>query len=99
MKKIVNVKRFIVSTIVLLFIIGSIINALVNSTFSYSEPRYKTIYIDQGDTIWSIAKNEQENNEYYQNTDIQNIIISIKKTNDLKVSNLKVGQKLLIPII
>ena len=97
MKKIVNVKKFIVSTTILFWLIllgGSI---LLNKTYSYNKIDYKTIYVLEGDTLWNIASEEQIKNPYYENKDIRDIIYDIKETNNLKVSNLTVGQELKIP--
>lgn len=49
-----------------------------------------------GDTLWSIAKQEQESNEYYTNKDIRDIIQDIKITNSIIDSDLKVNQELKI---
>ena len=98
MKKIVNVKKFIISTTILFLLIllgGSI---LLNSTYSCSNIKYKTIYVTQGDTLWKIASEEQSNNSYYKDKDVRDIIYDIKETNGLKVSDLMVGQELKIPI-
>lgn len=98
MKKIVNVKRFIISnTIVLLFVV-MIVSSIVNITYSHNNIKYKTIYVTQGDTLWNIADEEQKNNSYYENKDIRDIVYDIKTANNLNVSNLNVGQELKIPI-
>lgn len=97
MKRIVNVKKFIISNIVLFLLVFVIISIIVNVTYSYTETKYKTIYISDGDTLWNIAISEKENNEYYKNKDVRDIVQSIKNVNNLSVSNLRVNQKLLIP--
>lgn len=98
MKKIVNVKRFIISNTILFLLIGICIATVTNNTYSYTSPKYKTIYVQEGDTLWNIASNERDCNLYYQNEDVRNIIIDIKNINKLDISNLKVGQELRIPI-
>lgn len=98
MKKIVNVKRFIICNVILFSLISVCISALVNVTYSYKEPEYKTVYVEEGDTLWNIANREKQKNKYYENKDVRDIVQDIKKVNNLKISNLDIGQELLIPI-
>ena len=98
MKRIVNLKRFIISNVVLFVIVFSGIVAILNNTYSCTEQKYKTIYIEDGDTLWNIASIEKNQNEYYKDKDIRDIVSNIKKVNNLELSNLDIGQKLLIPI-
>lgn len=97
MKKIVNVKKFVVSTTILFLLILLGGSALVNATYSCNKIDYKTVYVTQGDTLWKIASEEKENNSYYKDKDIRDIIYDIKEINGLKVSNLQIGQELKIP--
>lgn len=96
--KIVNKKKFIRSLIV---IAGLIIVALlsINNTYSKTEISYKEDYIVKGDTLWSIAENEINSNEYYKNKDIREVMFEIKKVNNLQNGDLTVGQKIIIPSI
>ena len=98
MKKIVNVKRFIISTTILFLLILLGGSAIINTTYSCNKVEYKTIYITQGDTLWKIASEEQTKNSYYKNKDVRDIIYDIKEINNLNVSDLKIGQELKIPI-
>ena len=98
MKKIVNVKRFIISNVVLWSVVFLAISSVVNIVYSHNAINYKTIYIYQGDTLWEIAETEKNNNPYYEDKDIRDIVYDIKNTNNLQVSNLSVGQELKIPI-
>ena len=98
MKKIVNVKKFVVSTTILFLLILLGGSALVNVTYSCNKIDYKTVYVTQGDTLWKIAESEQKNNAYYEDKDIRDIVYDLKNTNNLKMSNLSVGQELKIPI-
>ena len=97
MKKIVNVKKFIVSITILILMVLMVVSSIINIAYSYNNINYKTIYVTQGDTLWRIAENEKENNTFYHNKDIRDIVYDIKTTNSLDVSNLKVGQELRIP--
>ncbi len=98
MIKIVNLRRFVISNVVLFVVIFTCVIAVLNNTYSYTEPKYKTVYAEEGDTLWNIANIEKGQNEYFKNTDVRDIIKNIKKVNNLEASNLNVGQKLLIPI-
>ncbi|MGN1270999.1 MAG: LysM peptidoglycan-binding domain-containing protein [Clostridia bacterium] len=97
--KIVNIKKFIRSmTIVLLIIVGlSLI--ISKSAYSKGEKQYKTIHVSKGDTLWNIAKNNQECNDYYKGKDIRYIVNDIAQINNIEKSNLKIGQELIIPVI
>lgn len=96
--KIVNKKKFIRSIIIL---VGLIILMLlgINNTYSKTEISYKEDYILKGDTLWSIAENERNTNEYYKNKDIREVMYEIRKINNLQNENLTIGQKILIPYI
>ena len=98
MKKIVNVKRFLISSIISFLIIILAISTIIKITCSYKENDFKTIYVTEGDTLWKIAEEEKANNMYYEDKDIRDIIYDIKNINKLNISNLKIGQELKIPI-
>lgn len=95
--KIVNRKRFVKSTgILLAIIIFTVITCIETNVFSHKETRYKTKYVSSGETLWNIAKQEQNTNKYYQNEDIRDIIESIKKLNNLNNNDLYIDQELII---
>lgn len=98
MFKIVNFRKFLISNVILLIVVFGCISVILNKVYSHSEQNYKTIYTEEGDTLWNIANIEKENNLHYKNKDIRYIVDDIKQTNNLQVSNLKIGQKLLVPI-
>ena len=97
--KIVNRKKFISSILKILGIIllGSF--CISNVTLSHGETEYKTIYVSSGDTLWSIAKTEIADNEYYCEKDIRYVVDDISYINNLYQSNLKVGTELKIPTL
>lgn len=98
--KIVNKKRFLKSILIIIGISLIILLILVNTSLSYVEGTTKTIYVSAGDTLWSIARCEQENNEYYKELEIREIIYQIRKLNNLESnSNLQIGQKLILKVI
>ena len=69
------------------------------SSYSRGEKQYKTIYVSKGDTLWSIAKSNQDSNEYYKGKDIRYIMNDITQINNIESSNLKIDQKLKVPVI
>ena len=98
--KIVNRKRFIRSTgILLAIIIFTVIICIGTKVFSHKELRYKTKYVSSGENLWKIASTEQNINEYYKNKDIRNIIEDLKNINNLDNSSLFVNQELKIPTL
>lgn len=97
--KIVNVSKLVRSILVILGIIICISLFISNTSFSHKDTQYKTIYVSNGDTLWSIAKDERNSNAFYENKDIRDIIDSIKSLNKLSNSNLSINQKLVIPYI
>lgn len=97
--KITNKMKFIRSILIIAVLIMCISLFITNISFSHGENKYKTIYVSNGDTLWNIAKDEQENNSYYENKTVREIINSIKTTNKLENSDLYTNQKLVIPCI
>lgn len=89
-----NKKKFIRAIVLTLLISIGLIFLVSTNTFSHQELKYKTIAIVDGDTLWDIAEKEQKNNNYYKGQDIRDIIGNIKSINNLKNSNLKMGQTL-----
>lgn len=96
MKKL-NMKRIIKLSIVIVVLSIMILLFIHSTSLSYKEVEYNEIYVCRGDTLWDIAKSEQENNEYYKGKDVREIIFDIKKVNNMTSSDLRVNQKLLIP--
>lgn len=97
--KIANKIKFIRSILIILGILMCITLFIGNISFSHGENKYKTIYVSNGETLWSIAKEEQENNPYYENKNIRDVINHIKTVNKLNNSDLAINQQLVIPCI
>jgi len=98
--RIVNKKKFIKMITLIIGIVSISLICFSNISFSKGEIKTKTIYVSSGDTLWSIAEEEQENNSYYEDKDIRDIVYQIKKLNDIKNKyNLLEGQKLIIKYI
>lgn len=94
--KIVNKKKFVKSIALTIGIIFAMLFIITNKSLSHVETKYSSIYVTQGDTLWSIAQREQKNNPYYNGKDVRYIISSIKSINNLTDSYLFEGQELLI---
>ena len=97
--KIVNRKKFIRSVSITIGLIIFIIMLFVNTSFSHTETKLKKLCISSGDSLWGIAEYEKKNNPYFENKDIRNIVDEIKYINNLKTSNLNIGDELNIPSI
>lgn len=95
--KIVNKKKFVRNILIIVGTVVIISLNLASTSLSHKEVSKKVIYVSSGDTLWSIAEYEQENNEYYRDFEIREIIYEIRKINNLNTNaNLKVGQALMI---
>ncbi len=92
-----KVNRVIKSSIIIGVLVISIIVFIHSTALSYENIAYNEIYVSSGDTLWNIAKYEQEHNNYYKGKDVREIIYDIKKINNLSSSQLNVNQKILIP--
>lgn len=82
----------------IIFFVILIIAILAKNSYSNDDISYKTEYVVAGDTLWSIAEQEVNNNEYYKNDDIRTVVYDIKYINNLKSSELKQGMELKIPV-
>ncbi len=92
-----NVKRIIKLIVVMVVLVITILLFIHSTSLSYRDTQYREIYVCSGDTLWDIAKNEQQNNDYYKGKDIREVIFHIKKINNLPSSDLNINQKILIP--
>ena len=94
--KIVNKTKFIRSNVILAILISSIVIFATNA-YSNVETKYKEECVCAGDTLWSIAQEELENNKYFEGKDIRYVVNELKKVNNLANANLNEGDKLKIP--
>lgn len=97
--KIVNLKKFLRSIFIILLVIFILSLICAKASLSHKEMEYTTLYVTNGDTLWSIAKDLQKNNVYYKGKDIRDIVANIKDINNLESSNLYINQELMIPIV
>lgn len=92
-----NRKKFVRAILLIVGVIVFINLLIADKSYSHQEIKYKTLSVLSGDTLWDIAKEEQETNTYYEGKDIRDIVQNIKSTNNLESSSLNVGQTLEIP--
>lgn len=92
-----NVKRIMKLIVVMVVLVIMILLFIHSTSLSYRDTQYREIYVCSGDTLWDIAKLEQQNNDYYKGKDIREIIFDIKKVNNLSSSDLNINQKILVP--
>ena len=95
--KIVNKIKFFRTISIFIILLGAII-IFSKNTYSKGEISYKEDYIYTGDTLWSIAESELENNKYFENKDIRAVVNELKNVNNLSNSELYEGEKIIIPI-
>lgn len=92
--------RFMLIVILVLisFIFGSFINVFANtnetnsSDMSMSNVEYRTVDVEQGDTLWTIAQSQVGSE-----MDIRKYVNEIKKLNDIKGSLINEGQIIKLP--
>jgi len=97
--KIVDVKKFGRSIAIIFGIIAILSLFIMSSSLSYKELEYTSIYVSDGDTLWSISSELQLTSEYYKGKDIRDIIDHLAKINNLESKAIYVGQKLDIPTV
>ena len=89
----INKKMCILISVLFLFFF-----IFFNVSYYNSEVEYKNRIVSRGEILWSISKDEQENNKYFENEDIRKIIFEIRKINELPNNELYEGLELKIPI-
>ena len=95
--RIVDKKKFFKMIVVVMSVVIGMLFYFTNISFSKGEVKEKTIYVSNGDTLWTIASEEQESNTYYENKDIRDIVYEIKKINNINNNTaLEVGQKIIV---
>jgi len=89
-----NKFRFILFLLVLFMIFSAINYSFLNigRVYSKSNIEYTTYIVDNGETLWDIAK---KNNP--QKKDIRKVIYEIQKYNNIS-STLSIGQEIKIPV-
>ncbi len=87
-----NKRRFIIALAIIISIVSSIFLVATTKTEGYAEVSYKEHVISNGDTLWDIVCET-----YGNNIDIRKKVSAVKKVNEMKTSELFVGQVLLLP--
>lgn len=97
--KIVNKKKFAFSVFIIFITIIGVSLLFCTSSYSSGEVKYKEVEVICGDTLWSIAREENRNNAYYEGKDIRYVVYEIDKLNNIGNSVLREGDKIKIPTI
>ena len=92
----INLKKFIRALVIVIGITILITFLATKSIYSYEKLKTKTIYTNKGDTLWNIALDEKENNKYYKNKNIREIVYDIKQINNMQDSIILPGETLKI---
>lgn len=92
----INLKKFIRALIIVIGITILITFLATKSIYSYEKLKTKTIYTNKGDTLWNIALDEKENNKYYKDKNIREIVYDIKQINNMQDSIILPGEALKI---
>lgn len=82
---------FLLSIFMLIAVMG--IN-IINTAFAKDTTEGYTVIVSPGDTLWDIAIDNNTGNK-----DIRKVVDSIISANDLKGSNICVGDEIIIPFI
>ncbi|MGI6206057.1 MAG: LysM peptidoglycan-binding domain-containing protein [Anaerovoracaceae bacterium] len=92
--KIVSIPRFTIFVITCTLAVTLIAVFAVSSfrAAAESEPVYRNITVEQGDSLWTIAEDQ-----YGSGTDIRKAVYEIRQANDLTDASLYEGQVLKIP--
>ena len=95
-----KVKKIVYAITIIILLILSFTFLMGNgTTSSHVDVSMKKIFVSAGETLWEIAETEAVNNTYYHNKDVRYIVKDIKVINNLKNSDLSIGQELVIPQI
>lgn len=87
-----NPTRLLVAFLVVIAISACFMLLFITPAEGDSIPKYSTIIVSKGDTLWNIAKQYANKNQ-----DIRNKIYEIQELNSIN-SDLKIGQELIIKV-
>ena len=93
--RIKNRLRFITFITAMMLVVSFSIAGVFNiiEVHSTEEPEYVSVKVVEGDTLWDLAK------EYGNaDCDIREVIYDICHINNIKASDLRAGQTILIPV-
>ncbi|CAG7648326.1 LysM peptidoglycan-binding domain-containing protein [Paenibacillus allorhizosphaerae] len=92
-----TLRRFVIIGLLMLALlsVSGLASAFLGNEDAYASTasaKRATVYVEQGDTLWSIAQDHAAKGE-----DVRDYVYSIKKLNGLNNTKLQVGQKLILP--
>ena len=93
--KIKNRIRFITFVTVIMLVVSFAISGVFNTIKAHStkEKEYIEVLVESGDTLWNIAKTYGSDD-----CDIRELIYNICQINNMKASDLRAGQTILVPV-
>ena len=93
--KIKNRVRFITFITVMMLVVSFAISGVFNTIKAQSkdEQKYIEVLVESGDTLWNIAKTYGSDD-----CDIRELIYNICQINNMKASDLRAGQTILVPV-
>ncbi|MCO7176272.1 LysM peptidoglycan-binding domain-containing protein [Sporolactobacillus kofuensis] len=84
-----------ISFIILFVIMSVVLFFTLTNTVAADQNKYKTITVNSGDSLWSIAENYQKEN---QNLSKQAFVHWVESKNGLISAHIVPNQKLMIPV-
>jgi len=97
--RIINKKKFVFGIFIILLSVLGISLLFSTSSYSSGAVKYKEVEIISGDTLWSIAREENRNNAYYEGKDVRLIVYEIDKLNNIGNNILREGDIIKVPTI
>ena len=93
--RIVSKPRFILFTALLCLILFMTITTMMglNSASGDTYDQYRTVTVQSGDTLWSIAERSADGS-----ADIRRLVYEIQELNDVKAADLVDGMQLKVPV-
>ena len=83
-------------------IIGLLFYCILDYTFTPKHPQvsytFKEYEIQVNERLWDIAEKEIENNSYYENEEVRQVIYEIEQDNNINSNRIKAGQVIKIRI-
>ncbi|MBZ4664767.1 MAG: Peptidoglycan-binding lysin domain protein [Mahella sp.] len=86
-------KSLYIAAIVIGILILTIVPSLLERTSAQNEKSYQLVYVETGDSLWSLAKRYVPKDK-----EIREFIYEIRQLNDIEPSKLQPGELLKIPV-
>ena len=88
--------------IITYIIIGSLFYCILDYIFTPKHPQvsytFKDYEIKTNERLWDIAEREIQNNSYYENEEVRQVIYEIEQDNNINSNRIKAGQVIKIRI-